>query len=78
MKITLGAAMALALLMATVPAGSAPEDDRNNLIRILRERYPGVPLSDYVHGALTFGGGFGRSGPASPIRLARPIAALRE
>ncbi len=49
------AAGALALGFSAMSAGAAddgPEADRQRMVQFFEERFPGVPLDDYVHGAM--------------------------
>jgi sulfur-oxidizing protein SoxA len=46
-------AILLLLCAGFSPAGEAsPEADRQQMLQFFRERFPGIPLQDYVHGAL--------------------------
>ncbi len=49
----LGAAICGLLVSNALPAGaSAPSDDRERLVSYFQSRFPGVPLEDYVYGAM--------------------------
>jgi sulfur-oxidizing protein SoxA len=42
-----------AIALACIPAESAtPEEDRKHLVELFQARFPGVPLDDYVYGAM--------------------------
>jgi L-cysteine S-thiosulfotransferase len=44
--------IALTCLLASGPGHAAPEQERLELIRFFQERFPGIALEEYVHGAL--------------------------
>ena len=46
--------MLAAALMLTwiVPAASSPEEDRNAFLALFEQRFPGVPLQEYIHGSM--------------------------
>jgi sulfur-oxidizing protein SoxA len=45
-------AAAMVLVSAPLLGTAAPEDDRDQLVKFFSARFPGVPLDDYVYGAL--------------------------
>jgi len=52
LKRTLCVLAASVLASASLLGAAAPEDDRDQLVKFFSERFPGVPLDDYVYGAL--------------------------
>jgi sulfur-oxidizing protein SoxA len=46
-----GALAGLALACGPAP-GATPEEDREHLVELFQARFPGVPLEDYVYGAM--------------------------
>ena len=46
--------LAFGILLASLPltSSASPETDRQQLIEFFQQRFPGVPLDDYVYGAL--------------------------
>jgi sulfur-oxidizing protein SoxA len=52
LRTVLAAMAALASLLAILPARADPEADRAALVQLFQTRFPGVPLQDYVYGAM--------------------------
>jgi sulfur-oxidizing protein SoxA len=46
------AVAALAVALGNQPARADPESDRAGLVQLFQARFPGVPLHDYVYGAM--------------------------
>jgi sulfur-oxidizing protein SoxA len=52
LRVPLAAVTALGLAAADLPARADPEADRAALVQLFQARFPGVPLQDYVYGAM--------------------------
>jgi sulfur-oxidizing protein SoxA len=52
LRAPLAAVAALALATMHLPARADPEADRAALVQLFQARFPGVPLQDYVYGAM--------------------------
>jgi len=44
----------LGIALGAVTAHASPEKDRQALIKYYTDKYPNIPLEDYVYGALAF------------------------
>lgn len=51
MKKVLAMAVALAGLIGAATGLASPESERNDLMKMYRERFPGIAVTDYVYGA---------------------------
>jgi L-cysteine S-thiosulfotransferase len=44
--------VALLMMACAVPVLSSPEEDRQAFMALFRERFPDIPLQDYIHGSM--------------------------